>query len=253
MLTTAATGYDIVTRALRMIGNTPGGQAPSAEDQSDALDILNGMLDSWAMERLFIFNNSIDTYALTSGQQDYDIGPTAVAPFNVVRPSRILKANLVVTSQSPATYLSLNLLDDDGWMDIVVRNISSTYPIALYYSASYPNGQLRFWPKPQSGLSVELQTWTTISQFAALSTAFSFPPGYFEAIYQNLALAMCTPEWGFESVPQSIEARANASRARIQALNMNPPPQMSPDVGAGGVRQDSGYRNLYSPQPYWSR
>lgn len=253
MPTTSATAYDIVTRACRMIGNTPGGQAPSAEDQSDALDILNGMIDALAMDRLMIFNNDITTYALTSGTQSYGIGPTAPAPFAVTRPSRILKASLVVTSQSPATYLPLNLLDDDGWMDIVVRNISATYPIALYYSQGYPNGTLNFWPKPQSGLSVELQTWTVLGQFATLNTAFAFPPGYYRAIYQCLAREMCTPEWGFETVPPSIEARANQSMALIQALNMNPPPQMTPDGGAGGARQDSGYRNLYSPQPYWSR
>lgn len=253
MPTTTATAYDIVTRALRMIGNTPGGQAPSAEDQADALDILNGMIDAWAMERLFIFNNSIDIYALTSGQQTYNIGPTAAAPFAVVRPSRILKASLVVTSQSPHTYLPLNLLDDDGWMNIVVRDISSTYPIALYYSQSYPNGQLNFWPKPQGGLSVELETWAALTQFADLSTPFSFPPGYYEAIYQNLALRLSTPEWGIDSPSASVQQLANESRGRIQSLNMNPPPQMEPDSGAGGVGQDGGYRNLYSPQPYWSR
>lgn len=253
MPTTSATAQDIVTRALKMIGNTPGGAAPSAEDAADALDILNGMIDAWSMERLYVYNNDITVYALTSGTQSYAIGPTAAAPFNVVRPSRILKASLVVTANSPATYLSLNLLDDDGWMDIIVRDISSTYPIALYYSESYPNGELNFWPKPQGGLSVELQTWNALTQFADLSTPFSFPPGYYEAIYQNLALRLCTPEWGLDSIPQSIQQRADESRGRIQSLNMNPPPQMSPDSGAGGVRQDGGYRNLYSPQPYWSR
>jgi hypothetical protein len=252
MLTTAATAQDIVVRSLRSAGILGGAEMPSAEDAEDVLTILNGMVDAWTMDNLYIYNYAIDVYALTPNQQTYDIGPTATAPFDVPRPSEVVSANLVFTTQSPPTRVPLILLDDDGWMTIPVRGVSGT-PVQLYYSRSYPNGQLNFWPIPSQVFSVELETWSQLSQFTDLTTAFSFPPGYFEAMYLNLAIRLCTPEWGINDVPSSLRTLANEARSRIQALNQNPPPQMNPDYGTQGVKQQSGYRNLYNPAPIWTR
>lgn len=254
MPTTDATAQTICTRILRTIGFTGASEVPSSEDLSDVLDIVNGMLDSWTIDGIFIYNVSINVYALTATQQSYEIGTGAATPFDVARPAKIINANLVYTNQDPAVRIPLIILDDDGWMTIPVRGTQGT-PVQLYYSPSYPLGVLNFWPIPSANFSVELETWTQLSQFTGINdqAVWSFPPGYFEAIYTNGALRCCTPEWGMNEVPPSIKKLAADSLSRIMALNQTPPPQMNPDYGTQGVRGQTGYRNLYNPAPIWTR
>lgn len=253
MATTDATCIDIITRSMRFAGILAAGESPSPEDTDDVFAILNGMVDAWTIEPLFIYNVSIDEYALTSGQQDYEIGPTATAPFDVERPARIDRANLIFSTQTPNVRIPLTILDDDGWMSIPVPGVTAGTPVNLYYSRSYPNGLLRFWPKPAAGYSVELEVWTQLTQFADVNTEFSFPPGYYEMIYQNLGLRLCTPEYGIMEVPQTVGSLAAQSRARVANLNQSPPPQMMIDPGCQGVNNRQGYRNLYNPAPLWVR
>lgn len=257
MLTTAATYHDIIVRAMRFAGILQGGEQPAPEDEDDIGTIGNGMLDAWRMDRLFVYNFDISTYALPANQQSVNIGPGAAAPFNVARPDKIENANIVITSQAPNVRIPLYPMDDQEWMDISVRPLPTpSIPTSLYYSPSYPLGVLNFWPTPQSGLSVELETWATLSQFTNLTDAFSFPPGYFEAIYQNIGLRLCTPEWGIDSVPQSIQELAQQSRMRINSLNMSPPPQMQVDAGMQGNRQQEGHGRLFwagNTATHWNR
>src|SRR5206468_2029310 len=99
MPTTSATCQDIVGRAMKYIGSFAAGEPLEAENAADALDVLNGMLDSWAADRLFIFATTISPFALTSNVQSYTIGTGAT--FNTTRPSIIEAANILITSQTP--------------------------------------------------------------------------------------------------------------------------------------------------------
>lgn len=257
MLTTAATAQDLCRRAAKFVGILAEGQDFEPEMSEDILTIANGMLDAWNMDRLFVYNVNFAVYALTANNQSQSIGPTAASPFNVTRPHKIENANIVITSQTPNVRRGLYLLDDDEWMSFSVRPLPTpTIPTSLYYSRDFPNATLYFWPTPTSGLSVELETWVPLTQFTNLSTAFSFPPGYFEAIYQNLGLRLCTPEWGLSEVPAVVQQLAQESRMRIESLNMDPPPKMKSDGGMMGTRQgtQSGPPfNIKNPAPNWYR
>lgn len=245
---------DVITRAWRAAGIGAAGEVLSGDDLNDIALILNGMLDGWLADGLYIYNQSIMSFALTSNVQSYPIGPTAAAPFNVARPSRINNANLkILTGGPPTVETPLVILDDEGWMEIPVKNITGTYPTKLYYSPDYPNGTLFFWPIPTGGLEVVLDVWNQFSQFANINDSFNFPNGYFEAMYSNLGVRLSTPEWGVDAVSPSLSQLANESRARIQSLNASPPQQMSPDYGIQGVNRQTGYRNLFNPAPIWTR
>lgn len=257
MPTTAATANNIVERALKYSGNLAAGEPANAEDAADVLDIANGMLDGWTMDRLYVYNSGINVYALTSNVSSYSIGASAAAPFNVTRPNKIENANIVITSQTPNVRRALYIMDDEEWMDISVRPLTTPgIPTALYYSRDFPNGTLYFRIPPTSGLSVELEVWTQLAQFAALTDPFSFPPGYYEAITTNLALRLCTPEFGIDTPPPSLVALAQQSRMRIESLNSDPPPQLKTDAGLQGVRQGSdgqGLFNIKNVAPQWYR
>src|SRR5947208_5917300 len=101
MPTTSATAADICSRALKYAGILAAGEVAAAEDAADVLDIANGLLDSWTMDRLYVYASTFSPYALTSGTPNYSIGPTAAAPFAVTRPNKIEEANIVITSTTP--------------------------------------------------------------------------------------------------------------------------------------------------------
>jgi hypothetical protein len=242
---------------MKFAGLAGQGLDVNADDAADVLEILNGMLDAWTMDRLFVYNVRFDVYALTSNQQSYTIGQSGSPNFNAVRPNKLENANIVITSQTPNIRRPLYLMDDDDWANISLRALPTpTIPTALYFSRDFPNATLNFWPTPQSGLSVELETWQVLSQFAALTDTFSFPPGYYEAVYQNLGLRLCTPEYGMEDVPPTVALAAQQSRARIESLNMDPPPQLKIDSGLQGVRNTNPGQQLFNiknPAPQWYR
>lgn len=252
-VTTTQQAGDLITRSLRTAGILSSVDSPVAEDLADVMLILNGMIDAWGMDGLLVYTKVISAFALTANVQSYPIGIGAAAPFNVTRPAQLQNANLQITTTSPFVEMPLELLDHNGWMSIPVKNITGTFPTKLYYSPDYPNGTLFFWPIPTSGLNVVIDYWNQLSQFTDPTNVFTLPPGYYEAIYLNLAVRLCTPEWGVMQVPPSLAQLASEAKYRIEKLNATPPPQMTVDYGVQGVDKQTGYRNLYNPAPIWTR
>ena len=114
---------------MKYIGSFAAGEPLEAENAADALDVLNGMLDAWTMDRLYVYASTISTYALTSGTQSYSIGATASAPWNVTRPNKIEEANIVITSQTPNVRTPLYIMDDSDWMSISIRPLQTPFPV----------------------------------------------------------------------------------------------------------------------------
>jgi len=196
------------------------------------------------MDNFFVDASVFATYALTSGTQEYDIGPAAAAPFAVNSPpSRIQGANLVYTAVSPNRERPLRILDDDERMAIIDPNASAGTPWALHYRIQLNGalGKLWFHPKPTSGYSVKLETWVDLPVPTDLDVPFTFPKSYYETVVYNLAKRLCTPEWG-RDLTASIEDLATSARARTEALNMTPPPKQTCDWGSNdGFDIERGY------------
>jgi hypothetical protein len=55
---TTKTALDLITGALRKIGQYAPGEAVDSQDANDALDSLNGMLDLWTNQNLSVFNQT---------------------------------------------------------------------------------------------------------------------------------------------------------------------------------------------------
>lgn len=74
MSNTSTTALDLITGALRNINSLEAGEVPNANDSNDALQILNDMLESWTIEKLFVFSSTENKYILVPGQYQYTIG-----------------------------------------------------------------------------------------------------------------------------------------------------------------------------------
>lgn len=68
------TPLDIVTRSYRAIGAVASGEVPDADMASDALDLLNDMLDQWSAKKMMVFCVHEVIHEITAGQYIYTIG-----------------------------------------------------------------------------------------------------------------------------------------------------------------------------------
>lgn len=218
----AVTALDLIKRAMRSIGSIEPGEDPSADEATDFLVSLNNMIAEWGTENLTCFTTARTEYPLTSNVQAYTIGPGGA--FNQQRPLWISTAGIISNNnpQQPLE-LTLSILTVDQWQRTPVKNVASALPMSLYYDHGFVGGlgTIYFWPIPSvTNLEVALYTPTALSEFSSLTTQYTFPPGYENAIRYNLAVAIATEL--AQEVPATVFELAMSSKGNIKRANIMP-------------------------------
>ena len=212
---------DLISSSMRMIGALASGEPPTGAEASDALTVLNQMLDSWAADRLMVFTITIDEFSLIPGQQTYTYG--IGGNFNSARPSRIDRVSIVsLTNPAQPLELPIDYLTDLDWQQYPVKNIQTTLPQAIYDDQAFPFRNLTFWPIPTVVVNTRIYHWTQLTAFASLVTDNNYPPGYIEALRYNLALRLMAEfPGGYDPVMSSTTAAlAVESLARVKSMNL---------------------------------
>lgn len=226
---------------MQQLGALTTGESPSSAEETDALTLLNAMIDSWSTERLNIFSIVQSVHALTTTQQSYTIG--SGGDFNVTRPVRYERASIRMpnTGGSGYRYEPVEIIDALGWSQIVGRSTTDVVPTTLFPDMAFPLTTLYLWPIPTfSTISpyLALWTWTQLQQFADIATtSYTFPPGYERALKLNFALEAASM---FGIVPtQQLVQQAIEAKAAIRMLN----------AAAPGATPISGQVNAVAPLP----
>lgn len=224
------TVQDLVTATLKLVGACSSTSPPTPDESADVLARLQDLGDSWAAERLSIFQVVRTLFPLVSGQQTYSIGPGG--NFDIARPVWIQDAG-IISNNNPSQPLELpmTILSDDDWASLSIKNVATSLSWYLYYDYAFNasgRGNVSVWPIPNvSTLQVALYVPTPVLTFPSLGTTITFPPGYAEAIRYNLAVRLC-PEWGRPLDPvvaqMAVETYARIERAnkRLQRLGVDP-------------------------------
>ena len=208
---------DLVSAALREIGVQGAGETLGAEDGDDALDAFNRMVDQWAAERLMIYESARTTKALVNGTRDYTVG--VGGDFNVARPVYVDHVTYYDSTTTPLTEIDLTPLTDDAWEAIPQKATTSPSPAFYYYQPTMPTATLSLWPVLTGATLVGvLYAPKQISEFAALATAVSLPPGYRRTIVKNLALELA-PSYRRTPAPELLTAAADA-KAVVKRQNV---------------------------------
>lgn len=214
----SSTGRDLVSAALRLIGAVASGETPAAAEATDGLSALNLMIDSWSNESLLIPNKVREVFALTPSQQTYTMGTGG--NFATSRPLRIEEALIQFSSVTPLLELPMKILNQEQYSGVLIKTLTSTFPLYLFPDYAAPLVNLNFWPVPNTANSVVLYSWKPLADLTTLDTATSLPPGYERALKYNLAVEIA-PEYG-KIIPDAVAAIAVESKAAIKRMNASP-------------------------------
>lgn len=70
------TPLDIVTRAMKDIGALAAGEAPTADEAQDGLDMLNDMIAQWSNENMMVFYKTEIIFPTIQNTVQYTLGPS---------------------------------------------------------------------------------------------------------------------------------------------------------------------------------
>lgn len=209
-----ATAQTVINRALRLIGALDPEESPTTNETANALEALNGLIDSWRNDRLIVWSIATVTKTLTAGDGTYTIG--SGADINTTRPVRIEGAYV---TESSIDY-PIQVIDEAAYRNIADKATQSDFPEYLYYDPAVANGTIYLWPVPSAANVLTLSVWAPISTLATAGTTVTLPPGYERALASNLAIDIA-PE--FQKVAsQEVAKMARESLAAIKKANVRP-------------------------------
>lgn len=71
---TSQTALDLLTGAYLEINSLESGETLNPSDAADALQVLNDMLESWTIEKLYVFSSTENRFLFSPGTYQYTIG-----------------------------------------------------------------------------------------------------------------------------------------------------------------------------------
>jgi hypothetical protein len=206
---------DLITSALRLINVKAQGEHASGADATDALDVLNELIDSWNSYEGLLFATTTTSTPLT-GASTYSIGPTGSIQATP-RPTKLISAWV---NNSESIDIPVQILANIDYGSIPQKGLTANIPRALYLEAGMPNSKIYVYPIGATNGSLFLQFNASLSE-VTLSTPEVLPPAYRQALRYNLAVAL-GPEYGLE-VPPSVMMTAISSKSMIIAANSTVP------------------------------
>ena len=216
-----STVRDICRGALQALGRLSVCETPDADVGALALELLNGLLDQYAAERLAIYFSTRTTFTITPSDGSYTVGTGGDVA--IVRPVFLDEVRFVDTSPTIPMEYPLKQLTDDEYRAIAMKTLTSPFPQAWYYNPTFTSGlgTLLFYPVPTSTtITGVVYSPTAIARYAALTDAFSLPPGYERFLRTNLALELAAP---LEKEPsQGLRDAARESRIVVFSANSRP-------------------------------
>ena len=226
-----ATAGDLITGALRLIGQLAEGEVPSSETSNDALLAMHQLLDSWSTERLSIYSTQDQVFTWPAGAISRTLGPTGDFVGN--RPVQLDDATYFRDAGTGVSF-GTKIINQQQYDGIAVKTVTSTYPQVIWLNMTMPNIEMRLYPVPTRALEWHFISVDELVQPVTLATELVVPPGYLRAFRFNLAVEIAT-EFGIDP-PQNVARIAMSSKRNLKRIN-NPGDIMALPYSIVGTRQ----------------
>jgi hypothetical protein len=215
----------MIVSSLIQIGEKSIGASLTSAEQTYWLSRLNAFMEYLSIERLMVYQLLQESKALTSSDGTYTIG--SGGDWDTTRPTRIVAPCFIRDANSNDT--PLQIIGAEAYGRIISKTVDGSYPQYLFYDGAYSSGlgTIYLWPEPAASLTLYINSWKQLTQFATIGDAVALPPGYQLMIESNFAVHAAG---GFTNVPPEVAAVARLSKAAIKGINM-PDTMMRLDAG----------------------
>lgn len=225
------TALDLIKQAMRLNGTLASGETPTGDESADALDSLNGMVESMANESLLIFSQSTNAITLSSGTAAYTVGPSGATV--TARPVKVLDSSYIVYG---GISYPLEILTIQSYNAIPQKTAAGSVPDFLYVLYGAPDVTVTAYPTPGATMTLNLVSEKVIQSFASLTDVVTLAPGYKRMLAYNLAIEIA-PEYDVEP-SRTVVQIANNSRRALKRTNTKPPLLNLPASVAAPLRSD---------------
>lgn len=226
-----ATVQTYIDRALRLAGQLSAGASPTATESADALVAFNDMVEAWRLEGLMVYAMQEESLTLTSGSSSRTVGPSG--NLSTTRPVEIRKAWIVDNSVS----YPVRIISHEEYAAIPDKTTTGDWPTVAMIEYTMATATVTYWPVPNASRTMKLLTPVAVTEFAAVGTTVTLPPGYGRALAYNLAVELAS-EYETEVRP-AVAQIAIQSKAAIKRRNMRPIEgysELAGLLGGGGSR-----------------
>jgi hypothetical protein len=204
------TARSIVRGALMDIGVVAQEEPMTASMAEDALELLNALLDSFSLERLWIYHTPATPIVWPAGSASMTWGPGGDMPSS--RPIKLAPQATYQDVTAGYDYQLEVLERQEQYAQLTWKGMQSTLPSALYYEPQMPLGVLYIWPVPSVGYQITVYPWQVLGAFTAFDDELQFPPGYLRALRTSLAVE-AAPSYGVTPSPLLLRISEEAKRA----------------------------------------
>ncbi len=219
---------DMIGRSMRRAGILAAGETPHADETSDVLAVLNGILEQWSIDGLTVYARREIVFTGT-GAGSYTIGPAGDVVAD--RPDMIDAAFYRLgNSDAP-----IDIIGDDTFSRIG-RKQQKGAPSKLRYWPTMPEGRVDLWPTPDSSYEIHLIVSQPLERVEHTAQDIVLAPGYDRALFLTLAVDLCVE---FQrSIPTGLPELMNEAVASVRRANINnQPDQADFDPFFGGSRR----------------
>lgn len=231
---------DIITDAMIEVDISSPGEPLDSDQAQWAFRKLNYVTDTWAARKAFVYATTFTNYTLVPNLSPHLIGSSPLATFEVPqRPVKIVGATIVLTNNAPPVSVVLNMRDEQWWIEQTIQGLTSAQPTDLFYSPTFPDGALYFWPIPNVAYQTQLECWTLISQYASITDPLGGPggPGTLPPAYRA-ALMLSLAETLGGQPPANLAQMAATARAAVFGNNSKLVRMQTRDSGIPGADED---------------
>jgi hypothetical protein len=204
------TARSLVRGALMDLQVASAEEPLTASQCEDGLDLLNALLDSFSLERLWIYHTPATPIVWPAGMPTQSWGPGGDIPS--ARPIKLAPQATYQDVTAGYDYALEVLERQEQYAQLQWKGMQSPLPRALYYEPQMPLGVLSLWPVPSVGYQITVYPWQVLGSFTALDDELALPPGYVRALRTNLALEAC-PSYGVQPSPLLVRHAAEAKQA----------------------------------------
>lgn len=211
---------DIITHVLREINVIDYNETASGPNAYFVLSRLVLLADAWQADRMTIQATERKVFDLVANQASYTWG--VGGNWNAYAPERVAAAGFINTFVNPTNPLEtpVDIYPDEIWARIALKTLTSTIVWGIWIERTYSNttslrtvfvhpiitniGKMAlYYPIPWNNVTID---------DAGLNTTLVLPPGYFQAIIDNLVVNSAD---AFEKIPTALQIEKAKNSLRV--------------------------------------